>query len=184
MANNDSTKRVPLELLCMLILKEGDRYGYEMVQEIESRSGGLLSFNLASVYVALRRLEERGCVSSRTEMTDAARARMRVYYHLEPAAVAHHNTAGLHLFARLSHCGAEYEREHEHGQHNCRKHERALGSAALKSRCKALRCTGGRTKNVIRHRFCVGNLAQKALHAGGLTLLLCARAAYRPIHTA
>ena len=74
MANNDSTKRVPLELLCMLILKEGDRYGYEMVQEIESRSGGLLSFNLASVYVALRRLEERGCVSSRTEMTDAARA--------------------------------------------------------------------------------------------------------------
>ena len=72
MANNDSTKRVPLELLCMLILKEGDRYGYEMVQEIESRSGGLLSFNLASVYVALRRLEERGCVSSRTEMTDAA----------------------------------------------------------------------------------------------------------------
>ena len=82
MANNDSTKRVPLELLCMLILKEGDRYGYEMVQEIES-------FNLASVYVALRRLEERGCVSSRTEMTDAARARMRVYYHLEPAAEAY-----------------------------------------------------------------------------------------------
>ena len=81
MANNDSTKRVPLELLCMLILKEGDRY--------ESRSGGLLSFNLASVYVALRRLEERGCVSSRTEMTDAARARMRVYYHLEPAAEAY-----------------------------------------------------------------------------------------------
>ena len=61
----------------------------EMVQEIESRSGGLLSFNLASVYVALRRLEERGCVSSRTEMTDAARARMRVYYHLEPAAEAY-----------------------------------------------------------------------------------------------
>ena len=74
MANNDSTKRVPLELLCMLILKEDDRYGYEMVQEIESRSGGLLSFNLASVYVALRRLEERGCVSSRTDMTDAAPA--------------------------------------------------------------------------------------------------------------
>ena len=47
MANNDSTKRVPLELLCMLIL------------------------------------------SSRTEMTDAARARMRVYYHLEPAAEAY-----------------------------------------------------------------------------------------------
>ena len=47
------------------------------------------SFNLASVYVALRRLEERGCVSSRTEMTDAARARMRVYYHLEPAAEAY-----------------------------------------------------------------------------------------------
>ena len=91
MANNDSTKRVPLELLCMLILKEGEIRAKvdAMVQEIESRSGGLLSFNLASVYVALRRLEERGCVSSRTEMTDAARARMRVYYHLEPAAEAY-----------------------------------------------------------------------------------------------
>ena len=66
MANNDSTKRVPLELLCMLILKEGDRYGYEMVQEIESRSGGLLSFNMDSVYDALRRMEERGCESSGT----------------------------------------------------------------------------------------------------------------------
>lgn len=39
MANNDSTKRVPLELLCMLILKEGDRYGYEMVQEIDRSRG-------------------------------------------------------------------------------------------------------------------------------------------------
>ncbi len=87
MANNDSTKRVPLELLCMLILKEGDRYGYEMVQEIESRSGGLLSFNLASVSHC-GGWSERGCVSSRTEMTDAARARMRVY-HLEPAAEAY-----------------------------------------------------------------------------------------------
>ena len=46
MANNDSTKRVPLELLCMLILKEGDRYGYEMVQEIESRSGGGCSHSI------------------------------------------------------------------------------------------------------------------------------------------
>ena len=51
-------------------------------------------------------------------------------------AIALNDIAGLRLFARLSHCGAEYEREHEHGQHNCRKHERALGSAALKSRSK------------------------------------------------
>ena len=57
-----------------------------MLPDAASKSA---SFNLASVYVALRRLEERGCVSSRTEMTDAARARMRVYYHLEPAAEAY-----------------------------------------------------------------------------------------------
>ena len=47
MANNDSTKRVPLELLCMLILKEGDRYGYEMVR-CTSHCGGWRS---AGVYL-------------------------------------------------------------------------------------------------------------------------------------
>ena len=39
MANNDSTKAACRWSFCAwLILKEGDRYGYEMVQEIESRS--------------------------------------------------------------------------------------------------------------------------------------------------
>ena len=85
MANNDVTKKVPMELICMLILRERDMYGYEMVQEIEARSGGLLAFNLASVYVVLRRLEENGYVTAHSEMSDAVRARLRVYYHLEPA---------------------------------------------------------------------------------------------------
>ena len=63
MANNDVTKKVPMELICMLILRERDMYGYEMVQEIKARSGELLAFNLASVYVVLRRLEENGYVT-------------------------------------------------------------------------------------------------------------------------
>lgn len=83
MANNDVTKKVPMELICMMILRERDMYGYEMVQEIERRSGGLLSFNLASVYVALRRLEEHGYVTARSELPENAPARLRVYYHLE-----------------------------------------------------------------------------------------------------
>ena len=89
MANNDVTKKVPMELICMLILRERDMYGYEMVQEIKARSGELLAFNLASVYVVLRRLEENGYVTARSEMSDPARARLRVYYHLEPGAEAY-----------------------------------------------------------------------------------------------
>lgn len=89
MANTDVTKKMPIELICIMILRERDMYGYEMVQEIEKRSEGLLVFNLASVYVALRRLEEHGYVTTYSELTDARRARLRVYYHLEPDAEAY-----------------------------------------------------------------------------------------------
>ena len=41
------------------------------------------------VFCGRIKLQKERNVSSRTEMTDAARARMRVYYHLEPAAEAY-----------------------------------------------------------------------------------------------
>lgn len=86
MADKEITTKIPMELVCISILQERDMYGYEMIHEIETRSGGLLRFSLATLYICMRRLEEKGYVTSRNEVSAEHRARLRVYYHLEPGA--------------------------------------------------------------------------------------------------
>lgn len=87
MRSAEITKKIPLELLCIQLLEERDMYGYEMVQEIKKRSGGLLELNITTLYLALKRLNEHGYVSMYYSDAEAARERSRIYYHLEPAAV-------------------------------------------------------------------------------------------------
>lgn len=86
MRNAEITKKIPLELLCLLLLEERDMYGYEMVQEIKKRSDGLLELNITTLYLALKRLNEHGYVSIYYSDAEAARERSRIYYHLEPPA--------------------------------------------------------------------------------------------------
>lgn len=86
MADKEITTKIPMELVCISILQERDMYGYEMIQEIETRSEGLLRFSLATLYICMRRLEEKGYVTSRNVVSAEHRARLRVYYHLEPGA--------------------------------------------------------------------------------------------------
>lgn len=85
MRSAEITKKIPLELLCILLLEERDMYGYEMVQEIKKRSDGLLELNITTLYLALKRLNEHGYVSMYYSDAEAARERSRIYYHLEPA---------------------------------------------------------------------------------------------------
>lgn len=89
MGNVEMTKKIPLELLCLLLLEERDWYGYEMAQEIRRRSGGLLSVSVTTLYLALKRLAERGCVSSYYGEAGAdSRERARLYYQSEAPAAA------------------------------------------------------------------------------------------------
>lgn len=82
----DYSKRMPLELLCLSLLKERDMYGYEMVREIDERSGHLLSINITTLYVVLRKLTEKGYVSVHYYDSAVSRERLRLYYHFEEAA--------------------------------------------------------------------------------------------------
>lgn len=86
MKSAEITKKIPLELLCILLLDERGMYGYEMVQEIKKRSDGLLELNITTLYLALKRLNEHGYVSMYYSDAGAARERSRIYYHLEPTA--------------------------------------------------------------------------------------------------
>ena len=60
-ANRGDVKYVLLDLL-----REGPRHGYEMIKELERRSGGLYSPSPGSVYPTLQMLEDQGLVTSTT----------------------------------------------------------------------------------------------------------------------
>ncbi len=82
MANQDVTKKAPIDLLCLSLLCERDSYGYEMSQEISARSEGLLSIPEAAIYMAMYRLVSKGYAADRREVVGGEKSRIRVYYHI------------------------------------------------------------------------------------------------------
>jgi transcriptional regulator len=73
-------KKGSAELLILSLLEGRARHGYEISKLIESRSGGTLKFNVASLYPLLYRLEERGWIVGR--WVEKAGQRRRRYYKL------------------------------------------------------------------------------------------------------
>ena len=57
-------KRGSAELAILSVLAEETLHGYELAKRIEEHSGGVLKFNLASLYPMLYRLEKRGWIQS------------------------------------------------------------------------------------------------------------------------
>ena len=76
-------KKGSAELLILSLVEDQPRHGYDIGQLIELRSGGLLRFNVASLYPLLYRLEKRGWIRGR--WVEKAGQRRRRYYRLTPA---------------------------------------------------------------------------------------------------
>ena len=76
-------KKGSAELLILSLIEKRARHGYEINKLIESRSGGTLRFNVASLYPLLYRLEKRGWIQGR--WVEKAGQRRRRYYKLTPA---------------------------------------------------------------------------------------------------
>jgi PadR family transcriptional regulator, regulatory protein PadR len=76
-------KKGSAELLILSLLEARPRHGYEISQFIENQSGGTLSFNIASFYPLLYRLEKRGWILGR--WVEKAGQRRRRYYKLTAA---------------------------------------------------------------------------------------------------
>lgn len=55
-------KRGTLEMLLLTLLAERERYGYEIVTELEARSDGAFEMKEGTLYPVLYRLEEAGLV--------------------------------------------------------------------------------------------------------------------------
>jgi PadR family transcriptional regulator, regulatory protein PadR len=73
-------KRGSTELLILALLEECDRHGYDIAQLIENRSGGAISFNVASLYPTLYRMEGKRLIDGR--WVEKAGQRRRRYYRL------------------------------------------------------------------------------------------------------
>ena len=76
-------KKGSTELLILSLLEESPRHGYEIGQLIEQRSGGVLTYHIASLYPMLYRLEKRGWTEGRWK--EKAGQRRRRYYRLTTA---------------------------------------------------------------------------------------------------
>ena len=68
------------ELLILASLEDGQLHGYDIAREIARKSGGLLTFHVASLYPLLYKLEDRNWISGR--WVEKAGQRRRRYYRL------------------------------------------------------------------------------------------------------
>ena len=82
---------IEVRLAILSLLSEGPKHGYELMKEIESRSGGSYKVSAGSIYPALQQLEDEGLVTSEHregrriyQLTDSGRAEVE----REAAAIA------------------------------------------------------------------------------------------------
>ena len=75
-------KKGTAELVVLAFLEAEPRHGYELTQLIEQRSGGALTFNFASLYATLYKLEERALIQGR--WVEKPNQRRRRYYRITP----------------------------------------------------------------------------------------------------
>jgi PadR family transcriptional regulator, regulatory protein PadR len=68
------------ELLILASLEDGQLHGYDIAREISRKSGGLLTFHVASLYPLLYKLEDRKWIQGR--WVEKAGQRRRRYYKL------------------------------------------------------------------------------------------------------
>jgi PadR family transcriptional regulator, regulatory protein PadR len=81
-ADDEVLKKGTAELLVLAQLEERARHGYEIAQQIAARAEGGVSFQPASLYPVLYRLERRGLIAGR--WVEKAGQRRRRYYRITP----------------------------------------------------------------------------------------------------
>lgn len=69
------------DLLILSILKTDDTYAYDIVKQITALSEGKLVLSNPTIYTAVYKLLNNGCISEYSRQV--GKKRTRVYYHLE-----------------------------------------------------------------------------------------------------
>jgi transcriptional regulator len=70
-----NVKRGSAELAILSLLEKQTLHGYEIAKRIEQETGGVLKFDVASLYPLLYRMEKEGWVSAEWQDSDTGRRR-------------------------------------------------------------------------------------------------------------
>lgn len=73
-------------LLILKLLEDGDKYGYQMIEELRRRSDDTFSLKAGTLYPLLHTLEQKEFITAWEESSDSTRPRR--YYHLTDAGKA------------------------------------------------------------------------------------------------
>ena len=68
----------------LLALADGERHGYDVMQDVERRTGGQIVLHAGTLYRALSRLLEQGLIEELDERPDPGGDERRRYYRLTP----------------------------------------------------------------------------------------------------
>lgn len=85
MGIRENFKRGSIEMLILYLLTQEDMYGYQLAQEINTRSEGQFDITEGSMYPTLYRLIEKNAISDYKKLS--GKRRTRVYYHIEKEGV-------------------------------------------------------------------------------------------------
>jgi PadR family transcriptional regulator PadR len=77
----DQFKKGAFEMSLLCLLREEDRYGYQLTKLVVERSGGVILINEGSMYPTLYRLLENRYISEKR--VQVGKRMMRNYYHME-----------------------------------------------------------------------------------------------------
>ncbi|MCI8739379.1 MAG: PadR family transcriptional regulator [Oscillibacter sp.] len=69
-----------MAMLVLKLLEDGDKYGYQMIEELKRRSDDTFHLKAGTLYPLLHGLEEKGLVTAYEG--EAAAGKPRRYYHL------------------------------------------------------------------------------------------------------
>ena len=78
----------PVAFEILLALADGERHGYSILQEVETRSGGAVSPHAGTLYRALARLLESDLIEELNSPDPRHDDERRRYYRLTPSGVA------------------------------------------------------------------------------------------------
>lgn len=70
-----NVKRGSAELAVMSLLERGALHGYEIAKRVEQETGGVLKFDVASLYPLLYRMEKDGWVVAEWQESESGRKR-------------------------------------------------------------------------------------------------------------
>ena len=69
-----------MAMLVLKLLEDGDKYGYQMIEELRRQSGDAFRLKAGTLYPLLHTLEEKGLVSAYEQTAESGKTRR--YYHL------------------------------------------------------------------------------------------------------